>query len=314
MSDIIFHPGLVVKSPIIPFEEAAVYSVDWDVELKQTQKFDKLLLQISGFHTPHIQFGTIYYTSAFLVRGFNPKKSVAITYHKTEGIINYRNRRLKQSELLILTPDEEMDLVISDINTAFTIAIDEEFFQKSFYEYYGLAFDGKIKKRMLLDPKQEQTFINFLHYWINHLPANHEVILKPEYYEKIEEEIIHTLFNFIVIDGEKTKGENKILKKARELLEESLLDDLKLSDIANHLNINQRTLEYTFKQNLGITPKNYLQIMRLHAIRNELRTADPNTTKVSDIALKYAFFHMGHFSSEYKKLFGESPLQTLKKR
>lgn len=60
-----------------------------------------------------------------------------------------------------------------------------------------------------------------------------------------------------------------------------------------------------------MTPKKYLQQLRFNAIKKELVFADPNFCTVSQIANKYNFFHMGHFSTEYKKLFGKTPSQTL---
>ena len=312
MGKMLFHSGLVVKSPVLGSEDAVTYSVGWDAEVKQIQKRNRLLMQVSGFHTPHIQFGSTSYSTAFLVRGYSPQKSVVITYNQTKGIINYRNRRFEKNELLVLTRDEELDLVISEQNTTFTIAIDEEYFHKIFFDYYGLDFGSRIKKRLLLEHQQEKAFLNFLQFWIDSfLTYDKESVLLLDY-EKIEQEIMYELFAFIILDGQNIKSENRVLKEARALLEEKIDCDLKLSDAAQHLGITQRTLEYTFKQNLGMTPKNYLQILRLYTIRNELKLADPRVTKVSDIALKYAFFHMGHFAAEYKKLFGESPLETLK--
>jgi len=313
MENTLFHSGLVVKSPILSAEEAVAYSVGWDAEVKQTQKRNRLHMQVIGFHTPHIQFGSTYYNAAFMVRGVCPQKSVVITYNQTKGVINYRNRRFDRNELLVLTRDEELDLVISERNTTFTIAIDEDYFYRAFSDYYGMDFEGAIKKRLLLEPQREEDFLDFLQFWIDYFLTHKKENLLPLDYEKIEQEIMHALFAFIIVDGQKVRSENRILKEARGLLDHSLDLDLKLSDTANHLGVSQRTLEYTFKENLGMTPKNYLQILRLHAIRDELKLADPRVTKVSDIALKYAFYHMGHFASEYKKLFGESPVETLKK-
>ena len=313
MGNTLFHSGLVVKSPILSSEEAVAYSVGWDAEVRQTQKRNRLLMQVSGFHTPHIQFGSTNYNAAFLVRGVCPQKSVVITYNQTSGVINYRNRRFERNELLVLTRDEEIDLVISERNTTFTIAIDEAYFYKVFSDYYGMDFEGTIKKRLLLEPWREEAFLDFLQFWIDYFFTHKRENLLPLDYDRIEQEIMHALFAFITVDGQKVRSENRILKEARGLLDHSLDFDLKLSDTAKHLGVSQRTLEYTFKQNLGMTPKSYLQILRLHAIRDELKLADPRVTKVSDIALKYAFFHMGHFASEYKKLFGESPVETLKK-
>ena len=308
-----FQSGLVVKSPLLAPEEGLAYSIDWDGDLKQIQKQEHLQMQVSGFHTPNIQFGSTYYTSAFMLRGVCPRKSVVIAYNKTRGVVNYRNHKLKSGELLLLTYDEEIDLVISESNTTFTIAMEETFFEEAFYTYFGIPFDKSVKKRILvLDPYREYAFLLFLKRWLHYFLRQRDTGTSISNYSQIEAEIIHTLFSFFRLESTQ-RSENSILKSARELLQDSLDDDLKITETAKALGVSQRTLEYTFKQNLGMTSKTYLQILRLYKIHDILRMADPSTTKVSDVALNYAFFHMGHFAAEYKKLFGESPTETLRK-
>ncbi len=309
----LFHSGLIVQSPLLGCEEAVAYSIGWDAVVRQTEKRHPLLIRVSGFHTPHIQFGSTEYNAPFLVRGVCPEKCVVLTYNVTDGVVNYRNRRFERNQLLIMTREEEMDLVISDRNTTFTVAIEESFYRRSFEDYYGAAFEDPVKIGLSLEPEKEREFQAFLSFWLHCFLEGGEEYLLPQEYETIEQAIMEGLFSFLAIEGQKPGNENRILKEARGLLEENLDHDFKLSDTARRLGVSQRTLEYTFKRQLGMTPKHYLQILRLHAIRDELKAADPQVTKVSDIALRYAFFHLGHFASEYKKLFGESPSQTLKK-
>ena len=70
-------------------------------------------------------------------------------------------------------------------------------------------------------------------------------------------------------------------------------------------------MHQSFKTDYGITPKKYLQNLRLNAIHKELFLAYPKAVTIIDLAQKYNFFHMGHFSQEYKKIFGQTPSQTL---
>ncbi len=309
----LFHSGLIVQSPLLDCEEAVAYSVGWDAVVRQTEKRHPLLIRVSGFHTPHIQLGSTDYSAPFLVRGVCPERCVVLTYNVTDGVVNYRNRRFERKQLLIMTRDEEMDLVISDRNTTFTVAVEESFYRRAFEDHYGATFEDPVKIGLSLVPGKEKEFLGFLSFWLHYFLESDEEYLLPQEYETIEQTIMEGLFSFLAIEGQKLRSENKILKEARNLLEQHLDHDLRLSETARHLGVSQRTLEYTFKKQLGMTPKRYLQILRLHAIRDELKAADPRVTNVSDIALRYAFFHLGHFASEYKKLFGESPLQTLKK-
>lgn len=49
--------------------------------------------------------------------------------------------------------------------------------------------------------------------------------------------------------------------------------------------------------------------MRLNTVRRALREGDALAT-IADIAARSGFWHMGHFSHDYKALFGETPSQT----
>jgi len=313
MADTFFPSGHTVNTPFLDTDDIKPFTSKegWDIDLFKTSRQEALFASIQGFHTPHIQFGVTHYTSAFLLQGLSPENTVVITYADTEGVINYRNRKYEHHELIVITRDEEIDLVLSEKNDLFSIAIEENFFYTSFFGYFGRPFDGTTDKRLLLDPKQDRSFLQFLHRWLVFFIKQRRENALPIDHIKVEQEIMRTFFDFISIDKAYRSKENQVLKQARELLHENLDMDLKLSETFPQLGVSQCTLEYTFKKNLGMTPKAYLQILRLNAINKELKEADPKYIKVSDIALKYGFLHLGHFASEYQKIFGCKPVKTL---
>jgi len=313
MADTFFPSGHTLDTPFLDTDDIKSFTSaeGWDIDLFKTSKQEALFASIQGFHTPHIQFGVTHYTSAFLLQGLSPENTVVITYADTKGVINYRNRRYERHELIVITREEEIDLVLSDRNDLFSIAIEENFFYTAFFGYFGRPFDTLTDKRLLLDPKQERAFLQFLHRWLIVFVKQRKGDASPIDHIKVEQEIMRTFFDFISIDKVYRSNENQVLKQARELLHENLEMDLKLSDTFPQLGVSQRTLEYTFKKNLGMTPKAYLQILRLNAINKELKEADPKCVKVSDVALKYGFLHLGHFASEYQKVFGRKPVETL---
>jgi len=62
---------------------------------------------------------------------------------------------------------------------------------------------------------------------------------------------------------------------------------------------------------LGISPKRYLRLVRLNGVRRDLKSrAHEARVKVQDVAARWGFSHMGHFSQDYKALFGELPSET----
>ncbi|MFT4927412.1 MAG: AraC family ethanolamine operon transcriptional activator, partial [Phenylobacterium sp.] len=77
--------------------------------------------------------------------------------------------------------------------------------------------------------------------------------------------------------------------------------------------LSERSLEYGFKEQLGVTPVRYLKLVRLNGSKHDLVIANPKMTKVVDIALRWGFVEFGRFAAEYGRLFKELPSQTLRR-
>ncbi|MFI5614005.1 AraC family transcriptional regulator [Amycolatopsis sp. NPDC051903] len=73
-----------------------------------------------------------------------------------------------------------------------------------------------------------------------------------------------------------------------------------------------RTLHATFQQVLGESPMNHLRRVRLDHVRAELLRSDPAQTRVTDVALRWGFFHQSRFAQQYRERFGELPRETLR--
>jgi AraC family ethanolamine operon transcriptional activator len=101
------------------------------------------------------------------------------------------------------------------------------------------------------------------------------------------------------------------LKRAVEYLRSTDSRSVTVADLSAVARVTQRTLEYAFRDNFGMSPLGFLNLRRYHATRKDLLAADPKTATVSEIALNNGFHHLGRFAVHYKKLFGESPSQTL---
>lgn len=74
-----------------------------------------------------------------------------------------------------------------------------------------------------------------------------------------------------------------------------------------------RGLYAGFREHRGISPMAYLRAVRLERVRHDLLN-DPAIDSVTAAALRWGFGHLGRFSVEYRKSFGEPPGQTLRRR
>lgn len=79
------------------------------------------------------------------------------------------------------------------------------------------------------------------------------------------------------------------------------------------LRISRRSLERAFHELLGISPAHYLRMRSLNAVRAALLECQPEPGIVTRIAIDHGFWHLGRFSLSYRALFGERPIDTLRR-
>jgi AraC family ethanolamine operon transcriptional activator len=84
-----------------------------------------------------------------------------------------------------------------------------------------------------------------------------------------------------------------------------------VTDICRASGASYRTLNYAFNQRFGVSPKQYLQAVRLNSVRKDLRRIGPRGA-IIDIANRWGFWHMGQFAADYRRQFGELPSATLR--
>ena len=105
-----------------------------------------------------------------------------------------------------------------------------------------------------------------------------------------------------------------LVMTAKAYIMANLDHPLTLADICQAVCASQRSLQYGFQEMLGMGPMAFVKVQRLHSIRRALIHADPKIETVAHLAHQWGFFSLGHFSRDYKQLFGESPSQTLQRQ
>ena len=102
------------------------------------------------------------------------------------------------------------------------------------------------------------------------------------------------------------------VKRAIDYMEAKLGSAIGVADIAAASGIAGRTLFTHFQHYHGVSPMQYLRNARFEKAREALRRARPEES-VTEIAMTLGFSHMGRFSVEYRRRFGERPSETLRR-
>jgi AraC-like DNA-binding protein len=83
-----------------------------------------------------------------------------------------------------------------------------------------------------------------------------------------------------------------------------------IADLCAVATASERTLEYAFREQIGMAPARYLRLRRLNAVRRELCATRPGDAKVTEVAMRWGFWQLGRFAAEYRAVFGERPSET----
>ena len=103
------------------------------------------------------------------------------------------------------------------------------------------------------------------------------------------------------------------VRRAIDYIEAHLDQAVTVADLVKVTGVAGRTLFMHFRDFKGVSPIRYLRDARLRQVHQRLMQADPDAS-VTEIAMSLGFAHMGRFSVAYRRRFGESPSQTLKRR
>lgn len=102
------------------------------------------------------------------------------------------------------------------------------------------------------------------------------------------------------------------VRRVEEYIDAHADQPLTIAELAAYAKVSASSLYEGFRAFRNISPMAYLKQVRMRRIREDLRSADANAETVTEIAMRWGFAHLGRFSTHYKKMFGESPSETLR--
>jgi AraC family ethanolamine operon transcriptional activator len=103
------------------------------------------------------------------------------------------------------------------------------------------------------------------------------------------------------------------MRRALPFIEAHREHPITVPELCKATRLSRRTLEYAFREQLGVSPGAYLVALRLNGVRRALVPSDP-PLRVADVANHWGFWHMGQFAADYRRQFGELPSETLRRR
>ena len=145
-----------------------------------------------------------------------------------------------------------------------------------------------------------------------------DILAKPEVARAIEEALVEAMV-FCLADRDSDHVSHIGHHRARIMrrLEKALIvtpdEPLYMAELCAQVGASYWMLRDCCLHYLGMSPKRYLWLRRMHQARQALRRAASERTTVTETASDYGFWELGRFSVAYRSLFGESPSTTLRR-
>jgi AraC-like DNA-binding protein len=104
---------------------------------------------------------------------------------------------------------------------------------------------------------------------------------------------------------------SRLMASADKFLRESPPQPIYINDLCRALGVSYRRLYEAFMLTRGESPSLHLKRQRLMMAHQVLSNAGSEAPLVKTVALDHGFWHFSNFSQDYRKLFGETPSETL---
>jgi AraC-like DNA-binding protein len=104
-----------------------------------------------------------------------------------------------------------------------------------------------------------------------------------------------------------------VRRAERYLLDHLTEEGVNVTNVAQAVATPTRTLHAGFKRANGVGPLTWMRAERLERARRELLSARLGDVRVTDVATRWGFQHLGRFCVAYRQRFGETPTETLQR-
>lgn len=311
---------VLVSQGFKSFEQFADLAVSWQADFRQLN---------SGNGSARLfqaQFGPLLLSSAYFdchveQQGTTPTgmRTFAL-FDKHTPQANWFGHMVGPESLLVFPLNGEIDAISRPGFSTCTFCLPETMLQTWFEQNSGQlserTFDSS--EKIIQAPAQLIDQLRVLLRAMTRLSQNDSHTPARHFHRmELEEQLMCLLFKILLEHLPESRppryDKHSLLKRLLEFSRSNPSEPLSVASLQKESGVSERSLQYLFKDALGINPKAFISGQRYYAAHRELWRADSSKDSVSRIANNWGFSHLGQFSADYRKLFYELPSTTLKR-
>jgi AraC-like DNA-binding protein len=293
------------------------FAVGWSIEQTQLEA-GKYLGRICGVHTRMIQLGLSEHSVSTHIHGAAPDGSVVLALRlPSPRPTSFRGQRLELREMAIIRSGEEIDSLHAGAAQILTVAIQQSYADQIARSHGAESFHQLFPrdKQNSISPDGFAATGQQLLRLLDQISQNDPPFADAAAGDRFEHRLIATLFAQIDFNRirQNGPGPRNLAKLAETYLHQHPCQALDLLPLCRELSSTPRTVQLSFSKTFGLSMKSYAQALRFNGARRDLLAAHPAIDSVKAVAIGWGFRHLGRFSSDYFRWFGECPSITLAK-
>ncbi|NOQ15558.1 MAG: helix-turn-helix domain-containing protein [Methyloprofundus sp.] len=305
-------------SNINDFEKLCEFNEGFEIEFKQLEK-GNFSSETLTFADKNMFFSTANIERRMRINGASTKGLISFGLMSSlKSSLYWRNIDIDANKLFVFPESREFYSISSSNFDILSFSLSEEKLNQvcESFELFNIKSLINSHEVFLCEP---QIIGELRHYLLS---IKFKLMFEGENYQnsfflrEMEQELASRIVcllakNQTSIHRKKIRKRDLAIKVVETYVSESKEKVISVADLCNVACISERALEYAFKERYKMTPKAFLLNHKLNNVNKQLRLADPESTFVYEIAQQHGFWHMGQFSADYKKLFGNSPSTVL---
>ena len=220
---------------------------------------------------------------------------------------------LAPGELLLINPDDPVDLTYSDDCEKFILQMPRHLLDDLCREQRWEVPEGGVR---FLENRYRLAdldgFAGLLGMLCHEAEAADSMLRVQEHYQQIIAGKMLGLMRTNV-QRQAVGAQNATFERIDDYIERHLKLDLHPDELARQAQMSSRALYSLFERHAGVSPKLYIRRKKFERVHACLSDPQCSVRSVTEVALDYGFLHLGRFSENYRLLFGELPSQTFKR-
>ncbi len=233
-----------------------------------------------------------------------------------QGEARFCGEPIDLDSMLVLGPCGELDLLTSPTLDLVGVSIPQD--RLASLGSAALDADGaRTPTRVVrLNPPVAARFRTLAHSLFDTVEADPNRLAAPGVREQIRDDVMDglaaTTHDAVTqpTPAQRHASQRAIVQRATDYVLAHTDEPIFVERLCEVIGLSRRSLQYAFERTLGTSPVEYLRAARLHGVRRELKSVPRSVASIQDVAARWGFWHLGHFTTNYRLLFGCRPSET----